>query len=97
MKPSAAKRSTLPPVRVEAQLREQAEQVLVGDESLSGLIESALRTEIAHRQARAAFLQRGIEAGARARATGQYRSADEVMGRLQGILTKAQGAAERDR
>ncbi|MDE2154941.1 MAG: hypothetical protein KGJ32_03465 [Xanthomonadaceae bacterium] len=92
----AAKRSTLPPVRVDQELREAAEHVLGAAETMSGLIETALRAEIAHRQARATFLKRGIEAGERARATGQWHSADEVLDRLQGMLTQAEGRASKD-
>ena len=90
---TTAKRSTLPPVRVDEDLRAAAERVLGEAETLSGLIETALRAEIAHRQARASFLKRGIEAGKRARASGQWYAADEVLERLQGILKKAEGRA----
>lgn len=90
MNAKAEKTATLPSLRVDQDLRAAAEKALDPNESLSGLIETAVRNEIAHRTARTAFLVRGLAAGMRARESGQYRSADEVVERLEGILAKHQ-------
>ena len=54
------KTSTLPSLRVESELREAAESVLRKGETLTSLIETAMRETIHRRRAQAAFLARGL-------------------------------------
>ena len=84
------KSATLPPLRVDPELRRAAEEVLEAGESLSGFIEQSVRSEIEHRLARRAFVERGLRAGERARAEASHVEADAVFGRLEQMLADAQ-------
>jgi hypothetical protein len=92
----SAKTSLLPSVRVSADLRREAEKVIAEDESLSSFIETSVRAEIHERQARKAFLLRGLQSKAQAKKTGVYYGADEVMRRMDDILAKAQAKEDKD-
>lgn len=74
------KTASLPSLRVEPALREAAEAVLRENESLSALMETAVRDEVRRRQVRAEFLRRGIESLEEYRRTGVSYSAEEVFG-----------------
>lgn len=93
---SKAKTGLLPSVRVGADLRRQVEKVIARDESLSSFIEASVRAEIHERQARRAFLQRGLRSKAQAEKTGVYYSVDEVMRRMDDIVAKAQAKEGKD-
>ena len=80
---NAMKSATLPSLRVDAALREAAEGVLQEGESLSSLIETAVRETIYRRQAQAAFIARGLQAREEARGSGLYFEAAEVHQALQ--------------
>ncbi|WP_047787405.1 YlcI/YnfO family protein [Variovorax paradoxus] len=80
------KTSTFPSLRVEAELRLAAESVLREGETLSALIETAVREAIQRRQVQADFLARGLRASQEARRTGVYHSAAAVHGELQARL-----------
>lgn len=80
------KSATIPSLRVTPALRHDAESVLRDGESLSAFVEESLRQQIERRRTRKEFIARGLEAGERAKATGQYASKDEVMGSLRSIL-----------
>ena len=77
------KTSTLPSLRVEAELREAAESVLLEGETLTSLIETAMRETIHRRRARAAFLARGLRSSEQAKRSGVYHSAPKVHEELQ--------------
>jgi hypothetical protein len=77
------KTATFPSLRVTADLREAAESVLQQGESLSSLIETAVRDTIHHRQQQAEFVARGLRASEDARATGTYHAAADVHNELQ--------------
>lgn len=83
---TAVKTSTFPSLRVEAELRLAAESVLREGETLSALIETAVREAIQRRQVQADFLARGLRASQEARRTGVYHSATAVHGELQARL-----------
>ena len=55
------KTATLPPLRVEPELRQAAEAALREGESLSSLIEQSLRDEINRRRMQAEFMARDTE------------------------------------
>jgi hypothetical protein len=77
------KTATFPSLRVSADLREAAESVLQDGESLSSLIETAVREAIHKRQQQAEFVARGLRASADARSTGSYHAAAAVHDDLQ--------------
>ena len=77
------KTATFPSLRVDAGLREAAESVLQDGESLSGLIETAVRETIHRRQQQAEFIARGLHASAESRNTGVYHAAASVHEALQ--------------
>jgi len=76
------KTATLPSLRVEPLLRAAAESVLREGETLTSLIETAMRETIQRRRTQAEFLARGLRAGQDAKQTGVYYSAQAVHGEL---------------
>ena len=52
------KTATLPPVRIRPAFRQQVEEVLQPGETLTQLVESAVRTAVAARKSQAEFLRR---------------------------------------
>ena len=80
------KTTTFPSLRVSADLREAAESVLQEGESLSALIETAVREAIHKRQQQAAFIARGLRSSADARSSGSYHDAATVHDALQAQL-----------
>jgi predicted transcriptional regulator len=89
------KTATLPPLRVEPELREAAEAALREGESLSNLMEQSLRDEVNRRRNRAEFIARGLAAREEARRTDVYYTADEVHAELRDMLTQAEARAVR--
>jgi len=77
------KTATFPSLRVEASLREAAESVLREGETLSSLIETAMRETIQRRRTQSEFLSRGLQSSADAKRTGIYHPAAEVHAELQ--------------
>ncbi|HET7662098.1 MAG TPA: YlcI/YnfO family protein [Rhodanobacteraceae bacterium] len=83
------KTATLPPLRVEPELRQAAEAVLAEGESLSSFMEKSLRDEVNRRRMRAEFIARGLAARDEAKRTGVYYTVDEVMDSLRHIRDEA--------
>ena len=83
------KTASLPSLRVDPELRRAAENVLRDGESLSSFIEQSLRANIKQRQLQHEFIARGMASRDEARRTGEYYSADEVLGELDDMLTQA--------
>jgi len=83
------KSATIPSVRVEPELREQMEQVLGDNESLSQFVETAVRNTVQRRMDQAEFVARGLKSLAKARESSDYLEADEVVGRLRKALAAA--------
>lgn len=77
------KHATLPSVRVETSLREAAESVLREGETLTSLIETAMREAIHRRQVQDEFIARGLRSRDAAQVTGVYHPAAEVHAELQ--------------
>jgi hypothetical protein len=77
------KSSSFPSLRVEPELREAAESVLRDGETLSGLIEAAVRETIQRRRVHEEFIARGLRALEHAQRTGIYHSTDSVHAELQ--------------
>ena len=88
------KTSTLPAIRVRPELRQAAEAVLKPGESLSALIEEGLTQCIATRLPRQTFLERGLSTSAKAKASGNYLPADDVLQQLEQRLQHAEAASK---
>ena len=72
------KTATFPSLRVEPEFREAAESVLRDGETLTSLIETAMRETIHRRRVQAEFIARGLRASEEAKSTGTYLAAAEV-------------------
>ena len=83
------KSASLPSLRVEPELRQQAEAVLREGETLSSFIEESLRTNIERRLSQKEFIARGLASRDRAIGTGEYVDAGAVLDRLQLMLNEA--------
>lgn len=81
---------TIPPLRVSARLRRQAESVLREGETLSGFMLDALTKSVEARKAQDAFLSRGLASAARAKSSGRYVPAERVLRKLRARLAAAQ-------
>ena len=77
------KTASFPSLRVDPELRDPAESVLREGETLTSLIETAVREAIQRRQAKAEFLARGLHSSEEAKRTGVYHSDAAVHGELQ--------------
>jgi len=84
------KSATIPPLRVEPELRKAAEDVLHEGESLSSFMEAALRAGIRHRKERQEFIARGLAAKDEALRTGEYYTAETVHDELRAVLARAE-------
>ncbi|QED29293.1 prevent-host-death protein [Microvenator marinus] len=76
------KSASLPALRVTPEFRAEAESVLEEGETLSSLLEEAVLAEIQLRRSRREFIERGLSSRDRARETGVYYSAEDVLERL---------------
>jgi predicted transcriptional regulator len=94
---AAMKTATFPSLRVEPELRQAAEQVLQEGESLSSFVEQSIRESVERRQAQREFIARGLRSRAEALRTGKYLSSEAVIGRLEGMLTRAKTSAKAGR
>jgi predicted transcriptional regulator len=86
------KTSTLPPLRVEPQLRRAIERSLKKGETLTSFVEDAVRRSLERRESQRAFIARGLASEERAEANGRHVSAGSVLTRLQRRLDKARSA-----
>lgn len=80
------KTATLPPLRVEPELRKNVERLLSPGETVSTFVEQAVLDLVERRQADEAFGRRALSAKKRAAKTGSYHSIDDVMSRLQATV-----------
>ena len=81
--------TSLPAVRITPELKQQLEDVLADGETVSALVERAVRGEIERRVMEDEFRRRGIEAIERVEAGGAYLTAEEVLGKLEAKLQRA--------
>lgn len=89
------KTASMPSLRVDIELRQDAESVLQQGETLSSFMEQALRTSIQSRKTRQEFIARGLASRDEARKTGEYFSANEVLCELDALLGKSGGRTRR--
>ncbi|QTD93446.1 YlcI/YnfO family protein [Burkholderia anthina] len=90
------KTATQPALRVDPQLREEAESVLAENETLSAFMESALRDGIARRRVQREFVARGLASRAEAQRTGEYVDAADVQSELERMLEAARSKKAAD-
>ena len=84
------KSATIPALRVEPKLRQAVERSLNSDETLSSFTEQALREQIKRRKIQGEFIARGMESRDKARQSGEYYSAEDVLSGLDAMLAKAE-------
>lgn len=92
----AVKNATLPPLRVDSELRAAAESVLREGETLSGFVPEAVRLNIERREAQREFIARGLAAREEARQIGLYVPSAEMLKRLDKSLAKARAKHRAD-
>jgi predicted transcriptional regulator len=88
------KTATFPSLRVDPDLRQAAEDVLLDGESLSWFVEQSIRSEIERRLAQREFVARGLASRDEARRTGKYVSSGEVLKGLKKKLARAKAATK---
>lgn len=80
------KTANIPSLRVEPELRHAVENALHNNETLSSFMEQALREQVKRRQLQDDFLARGLASRDKARQTGEYYDADDVLAKLDTML-----------
>lgn len=94
MKP-ITKTSTIPPLRVNEEVRAAAEAALMEGETLSGFVLEAIQINIQRRKLQQEFVARGLMARDEARQLDNYVSADEMLARLDKTLGRSRKAIAR--
>lgn len=88
------KNATLPPLRVDTELRAAVESVLREGETLSSFMLEAVQLNVERRETQREFIARGLHAREEARTTGGYVEADEMLSRLDAVLARTDGKAD---
>jgi predicted transcriptional regulator len=83
------KTATIPSLRVDPELRHAVEKALHNDETLSSFMEQALREQVKRRKLQNEFIARGLASRDKARQTGEYYDADDVLASLDTMLSSA--------
>jgi hypothetical protein len=83
------KTASMPSLRVDPELRHDAESVLREGETLSSFMEQALRSCIQSRRAQKEFIARGLGSRDEARRTGEYFAASDVLSEMENMLSQA--------
>jgi predicted transcriptional regulator len=94
-KEASMKTASLPSLRVDPELRQDAESVLHQGETLSSFMEQALRASIQSRKSQKEFIARGLASRDEARKTGEYFAADEVLSEIEALLVKSDSRTRR--
>ena len=84
------KTTTIPSLRVEPGLRHAVEAALQDNETLSSFMEQALRDQVRRRQLQDEFIARGLASRDKARQTGEYYDAEDVLAELDTMLSRAE-------
>ena len=92
---TVTKTSTIPPLRVNEEVRAAAEAALMEGETLSGFVLEAIQFNIQRRALQQEFVARGLAARDEAHRTGKYVSTDEVLAGLDKTLARSRKAAAR--
>lgn len=88
------KTATFPSLRVEPELRQAAQEVLLEGESLSGFVERSIRDSIERRGAEREFIARGLASRDRARRSGTYVYAGDVLKGLEKMLADSKAGSK---
>ena len=89
------KTASMPSLRVDPELRQDAESVLRDGETLSSFMEQALRSSIQSRRVQKEFIARGLTSRDEAKRTGEYFSAEDVLVEMQDMLSQEQARARK--
>jgi hypothetical protein len=89
------KTATIPSLRVDPNLRRDAEEMLKEGESLSSFVEQSLREGIERRRLHGEFITRGLLSRDNAKESGRYVDSDVVVSRLESMLKKAKATKKR--
>ena len=89
------KTASMPSLRVDPELRQDAESVLRDGETLSSFMEQALRSSIQSRRVQKEFIARGLTSRDEAKRTGEYYVAEDVLVEMQEMLSQAQTKARK--
>lgn len=92
---TVTKTSTIPPLRVNEEVRAAAEAALMEGETLSGFVLEAIQFNIQRRTMQQEFVARGLAARDEARRAGKYVSADDVLAGLDKTLARSRKAVAR--
>ena len=92
---TVTKTSTIPPLRVNEEVRAAAEAALMEGETLSGFVLEAIQFNIQRRALQQEFVARGLAARDEARRTGKYVSSGEVLAGLDKTLARSRKAGTR--
>jgi hypothetical protein len=90
-------RTTLPPLRVPKALRRRVEAALEEGETLSGFILEAVTTRTEERESQRAFIARGLASSRKARVTGKYVDAADVLADLDAMRSAHKARAGKRR
>ncbi len=89
------KTSSMPSLRVDPELRHDAESVLREGETLSSFMEQALRSSIQSRRVQKEFIARGLASRDEAKRTGEYFAAEDVLSEMEDMLSQAKARARK--
>lgn len=89
------KTASMPSLRVDPELRHDAESVLRDGETLSSFMEQALRSSIQSRRVQKEFIARGLTSRDEAKRSGEYFSAEDVLVEMQDMLSQARAKARK--
>jgi predicted transcriptional regulator len=84
------KTANIPSLRVEPELRHAVESALHINETLSSFMEQALREQVKRRKLQDDFFARGLASRDKARQTGEYYDAGDVLAKLDIMLSSAE-------
>ncbi|USX27518.1 prevent-host-death protein [Oxalobacteraceae bacterium OTU3CINTB1] len=83
------KTATFASLRLDAELRQAAEESLEKGETLSSFVEQSVRDSVSRRQRQKEFLARGLASRDESSLTGVYIDSNAVLDRLESMLDKA--------
>jgi len=89
------KTSSMPSLRVDPELRHDAESVLREGETLSSFMEQALRSSIQSRRVQKEFIARGLASRDEAKRTSEYFAAEDVLSEMEDMLSQAKARARK--
>jgi len=84
------KSATIPSLRVKPELRHAVETALHKGETLSSFMEEALQAQVRRRQFQEDFIARGLASRNKAKQTGEYYDADDVLASLDSMFSRTE-------